>query len=239
VAEVIQRSFGIRYHPNHIWRVLQGLGWSCQKPERRARERDEETIERWKKRRWPAIKKTLALGAHLAFLDESGFMLIPLLWRTWAPRGQTPIVRHVYRRERLSVISALTVSPQRRHWGVYFSLQVRNIKGGDVASFLRFLLGHLRGQVVLVWDEALIHKDRPVRDFLTKHPGLHVERFPKYAPELNPAEHVWTQSKRRLANSSAQGISELQSMVGSELGRIQYSQHLLKSCLLATELSWP
>jgi transposase len=57
VAEVIQRSFGIRYHPNHVWRVLQGLKWSCQKPERRARERDEDSIERWKKKRWPAIKK--------------------------------------------------------------------------------------------------------------------------------------------------------------------------------------
>lgn len=57
VAEVIQRFFGIHYHPNHIWRVLRQLGWSCQKPERRARERDEEAIERWKRRRWPAIKK--------------------------------------------------------------------------------------------------------------------------------------------------------------------------------------
>jgi len=173
------------------------------------------------------------------FLDESGFMLIPLLWRTWAPRGQTPVVRHLYRRERLSVISALTISPRRRHLGLYFSLQVRNIKGGDVAIFLRFLLGHLRGPVVLVWDEALIHKGRPVQDFFAKHSRLLVERFPKYAPELNPAEHVWTQSKRRLANSSPQGIGELQTMVSSELDRIQDSQHLLKSCLSASELSWP
>jgi len=57
VAEVIQREFGIHYHPNHIWRVLTGLGWSCQKPERRARERDEAAIEDWRRKRWPAIKK--------------------------------------------------------------------------------------------------------------------------------------------------------------------------------------
>lgn len=166
-------------------------------------------------------------------------MLIPLLWRTWAPRGQTPLVRHVYRRDRLSAISALTVSPQRRHRGLYFSLQVRNFKGGDVPTFLRFLLGHLRGPVVLVWDEALIHKGRPVQDFLAKYPRLHVERFPKYAPELNPAEHVWTQSKRGLANGSPQSIEDLKRMVIDELGRIQDSQHLLRSCLLASELSWP
>lgn len=56
VAEMIGREFRIDYHPNHIWRVLMGLGWSCQKPERRARERDEATIEDWRKVRWPAIK---------------------------------------------------------------------------------------------------------------------------------------------------------------------------------------
>jgi len=73
VAQVIGREFRIDYHPNHIWRVLMGLGWSCQKPERRARERDEATIEDWRKVRWAAIKKTLARGAHLVFLDENGF----------------------------------------------------------------------------------------------------------------------------------------------------------------------
>jgi transposase len=48
VAEVIDREFRTDYHPNHVWRVLKGLGWSCQKPERRARERDEAAIEHWK-----------------------------------------------------------------------------------------------------------------------------------------------------------------------------------------------
>ena len=57
VAEVIERYFHVRYHPGHVWRILVGLGWSCQKPERRARERDEAAIERWRKRRWPHIKK--------------------------------------------------------------------------------------------------------------------------------------------------------------------------------------
>lgn len=59
VAEVIRKTLGIHYHPNHLWRVLVGLGWSCQKPERRARERNEKDIEHWKKKQWPAIKKSL------------------------------------------------------------------------------------------------------------------------------------------------------------------------------------
>jgi transposase len=57
VAEVIERRLGIAYHPNHLWRLLRGLGWSCQKPETKARERDEEAIEHWKRYQWPHIKK--------------------------------------------------------------------------------------------------------------------------------------------------------------------------------------
>jgi transposase len=57
VAEVIQRMFGVEYHVDHIGRLLHRLGWSLQKPERRARERDDAAIARWRKQDWPRIKK--------------------------------------------------------------------------------------------------------------------------------------------------------------------------------------
>ncbi len=59
VARVIQKEFGVRYHPAHVWKILRGCGWSCQKPERRARERDEAEIARWRREQWPHIKKRL------------------------------------------------------------------------------------------------------------------------------------------------------------------------------------
>lgn len=58
IAQLIQREFGVSYHRDHIGRLMESLGWSHQKPERRAVERDEEAIERWKQRDWPRIKKT-------------------------------------------------------------------------------------------------------------------------------------------------------------------------------------
>lgn len=58
VAEVIERHFGVRYTPTHVWRLLGGLGWSAQRPASRAIERDDRAIARWKKKRWPALKKT-------------------------------------------------------------------------------------------------------------------------------------------------------------------------------------
>lgn len=58
VAEVIEETFGVEYHPGHVWRILRQLGWSVQRPAGRALERDEQAIRRWKRRRWPVLKKT-------------------------------------------------------------------------------------------------------------------------------------------------------------------------------------
>lgn len=62
VAQVIRKQFRIHYHPNHVWRLLQGMGWSCQKPERRALQRDDAAIATWKRSRWPHIKKRRTTG---------------------------------------------------------------------------------------------------------------------------------------------------------------------------------
>lgn len=63
VADLIQRQTGEKFHPGHVWRVLRGLGWSCQRPIGKATQRDEAAILRWKKRRWPELKKKHASTA--------------------------------------------------------------------------------------------------------------------------------------------------------------------------------
>lgn len=57
VADLIEEECGVKHHPAHVWRILQEMGWSCQRPAKRALERDEGKIERWKKKRWPKLKK--------------------------------------------------------------------------------------------------------------------------------------------------------------------------------------
>jgi len=59
VAEVIERTFDISYHPCHVWKILGRMGWSAQKPERRAREQDETAVRRWREKEWPRIKRGL------------------------------------------------------------------------------------------------------------------------------------------------------------------------------------
>jgi len=64
VAHLIEQEFGVRYHEGHVWKILVGLGWSPQRPVGRARERNEEQIQHWKKKVWPAIKKSAPRRAH-------------------------------------------------------------------------------------------------------------------------------------------------------------------------------
>lgn len=67
IAELIQRHFGVLYHRDHVGRMMQSLGWSHQKPERRAMERNEDAIQEWKRCRWPQVKKTLRGWAPTSF----------------------------------------------------------------------------------------------------------------------------------------------------------------------------
>lgn len=63
INRVIEKRFGVKYHPGRVWHILRGMGWSAQKPERRARERDDEAIRRWREEEWPRIKRKRARRA--------------------------------------------------------------------------------------------------------------------------------------------------------------------------------
>ena len=67
VAKIIRHEFQVRYHPNALWHLLRGIGWSCQKPERRACQRDEAAIAHWRRYRWPHIKKGRSARRALGF----------------------------------------------------------------------------------------------------------------------------------------------------------------------------
>ena len=145
----------------------------------------------------------------MAFLDESGFLLIPTVRRTWAPRGKTPLLFHSYKHDRISAISAVTVSPMRRRLGLYCHFHFDNITHLEVAAFMRLLLRHLSGHIILLWDGGSIHRGPAVRQLLARNPRLHVERFPAYAPELNPDEQVWNHFKAQLANGCPLSVDQL------------------------------
>jgi putative transposase len=183
------------------------------------------------------IKKNAArLGAHIVFVDESGFMIIPPVRRTWALVGQTPILRHFYRRDRISVIGGLSISPQRHRLGLYFRMHPKNISQEEVHDFLWYLLRHLRGHVIVVWDGASIHDPKSLTALRRRYPRLHLERLPAYAPQLNPVEAAWHAAKHPLANGRPDDIYDLGRALLKSLRQARASQATLRGCVLQSEL---
>jgi len=172
----------------------------------------------------------------LAFLDESGFMLTPTVRRTWAPRGHTPLLVHCYRHDKISAISAVTVSPRRQRLGLYCHFHFTNISELEVVAFLRLLLHDLRGHIILIWDGGSIHRGAVVQRLLARHPRLQVERFPAYAPELNPDEQVWNHFKTTLANGCPMTLDELVDDLSRVARRARRSPALLRGFIRTSDL---
>lgn len=182
-------------------------------------------------------KNAARLGAHIVFADESGFLLIPTVVKTWAPRGHTPLLRHRTRRDKVSVISAVSVSPRRQRLGLYFRLYHDNLNRVRVCEFVRQLLRHLRGPLVLLLDNSTIHHGEPIETLCQRYRRLQVvDYFPGYAPDLNPDEGIWNLSKRTLANSRPDNLPELTAQVCSAIERLRHRPDLLRGCITHSEL---
>jgi transposase len=242
VARLIEQHFGRKYHPEHVRKILHTrLGWTSQKPRRKARERNDKEVARWSGDELPRIvRETFARHAHLVFLDESGFQLNPSVRRTLAPRGRTPVLLAWDRRDRISAISCITLSPVLARPGLYFELLPvnRTVHAEEVVAFLETLRRQLRGPFTVIWDRHKIHsKSLLVRAWLAEHPEVVVEDLPSYAPQLNPDEWVWSWTKYgQLANLAAWDADELRERVVDALLDLKFQPDLLTSFIHDTEL---
>jgi transposase len=237
VALLIQRHFSVRYHPEHVRSLLRRrLNWTSHKPQRRARERNDKEVERWKADEFPRIlREAYRRGAHIAFLDESGFMLQPLVRRTLAPRGQRVILRCSAKHDRISAISCVTLSPQAMRVGLYSWLHSnRTIRAEEVVEFLEYLIKKVPGPWTVVWDRSNIHgRSKVVKTWLAEHPNVVVENFPSYDPQDNPDEWVWSWSKDgKLCNLCPADIEELFDHVVDALEELKNQPTLLASFVL-------
>lgn len=166
-------------------------------------------------------------------------MLIPTRRRTWGCRGCTPIVRYNYQHDRISALAALTVAAKRARIGLYVQFRQDNFKAVQVAKFLRILLQHLRGHVILLWDGGQIHRGPAINAVRDRYPRLHLERFPGYAPELNPAEQVWNDFKRHAANSIPRNKQDIRLNLHGSTRRVRRTPGKLRSFVLASDLPSP
>jgi transposase len=173
--------------------------------------------------------------AWLVFEDESGLSQQPVVRRTWAPRGQTPVLTHVANSwKRLSVAAALAFRWDGRRTRLYFQTRPGTYTTATLLPFLHALRRHFRGQrIILLWDGLGAHTSRRMRAYVAgQRAWLTVERLPAYAPELNPVEPLWGNVKtRELANHCAPDLDALGRPLRAGLGRVRRHPTLTLSFL--------
>jgi putative transposase len=162
----------------------------------------------------------------MLFIDESGISLVPFVAKTWALRGQTPVLVHRFNWSKLSMISSVT--PRGK---VYFRLHENAIRMLHVRMFLQQILRHIRRKPVMVfWDNARPHIASIVREFAENHRRLEVHQLPPYFYEGNPDEGFWSVLKtKELANFCPRDIEELKAETKKAVNRIRRKPNMVKS----------
>jgi transposase len=171
-------------------------------------------------------------GQTIVFVDESGLSERPHRVRTWAPRGQTPVLQFHFNWKTLSVMAGIT------WWNFYFKLFPGSIKGPQIIEFLQHLMRHLRRPLLVIWDGLPAHRSALVRAFVAAQGRrLTLEWLPAYAPELNPVEHIWSYLKQHeLPNFCPRELGELSSTACAALRRMRRRPTLVTAFWKQAEL---
>jgi transposase len=227
VAGVLYEEFGVSYSKSQVSRLLKRLGWTPQVPITRAIQRDEEAVERWRVESWPALKeKARRERRDLVFVDESGFYLLPGVVKTYAPKGQTPVVHEWQTRDHLSVMGGVTDGGK-----VYSLVRPKSLDGLHCIESLVHL-GRLVGdRLLVIWDGSPIHRRAEVQEFVVEASGkIHLEPLPPYAPDLNPVEWLWKHLKEvELRNLTCLDLEQLHMELHLALGRVRQKRTLVRS----------
>lgn len=170
-----------------------------------------------------AQKKAQREGRVIVFIDESGLSERPTRVRTWAPKGQTPVIQFHFNWKQLSMIAGVSRS------NVYFRLHEGSIKSPQIVEFLKALVKQITRSLLIIWDGLKAHRSRLVRDYVDSLEGkIELAFLPPYAPDLNPVEYLWAWLKRHaLANYCPNTLAELADTARGKLKSAQRRTSLI------------
>lgn len=227
VANLIEQQFGLTVSLTTIGRYLQAWGLSAQKPVRRAYERNDATLTRWLTEEYPALaRQAKREKAMIYWGDEMGLRSDHVTGTSYAPVGQTPVIRATGQRFGCNMISAIT---NRGH--LAFMVFHGKFQSHRFVEFLRRLLKQTTRKVYLIVDGHPVHKAGPVTRFVAKHARrLCLWRLPGYCPELNPDELLNQDVKTNgLGKSRPATRAELMATVRRHLHRRQKQPQLIQN----------
>ena len=227
VRELILKKFNISLSVTSVGSLLAELNLTPQKPLQRAYQRDPEAIERWQRNTFPAIaRQAKAEGAEIYFWDESGFRADAVQGKTWALRGETPVVNRPGQRQSVSAASA--VNAKGAFW---FATYQGGLTGELFVELLKQLMHRRKKPLHLVVDGLPAHKKSVVKKYVASTEGrLSLHFLPGYAPDLNPDELVWSHAKRTgVARRPLLKGEKLQERVHGQLQEIGNDPKLVRS----------
>jgi len=227
VQALIQEKFNARLSLASVGTLLARLGLTPQKPLQRAYQRDAVAVARWQQETFPAIaRQARQEHAEIYFWDESGFRADAVQGRTWAAKGQTPVVSVPGQRQSISAASAVNSKG-----GFWFSTYKGGLNGEGFVGLLSKLMKHRRKPLHLVLDNLPAHKTAAVRTYVAGLGGkLTLHFLPGYAPDLNPDELVWRHAKRTgVARSPLRAGEQLVDRVQAQLTDIASKPALIRS----------
>lgn len=227
VAIVIKRKYGIKLSESSVGRLLRQLGLSCQKPLYRAYQQNPEAVVQWKEKVFPEIKKKAKrIGATIYFQDESGIRSDFHSGRTWAVKGQTPVIEATGARFGLNMVGAISTRGQLR-----FMVVKGSVTSEKICDFLKKLMHNAEKPVYLIWDGHPTHRSKKVKEYIASFDGkLEVFVLPSYSPELNPIEQAWNNVKGNgIGRKKIFGPDQLKAAVLGQLRKLQKLPAIVKS----------
>lgn len=233
IRTLIAEKFGIKLSLASVGRLLAQLGLSCQRPLVRAFQQNPALVERWLREEYPAIKALAKREqAEIYFGDEAGVRSDFHAGRTWAPKGQTPVVRSTGARFGMNLISAVTPKGELR-----FMVVQGKLRAGGFIEFLRRLVHGAERPIFLIVDGHPVHRAAAVKTFVASLEGkLRLFFLPPYSPELNPDEHVWNDLKNNgVGPAMILGPDDLKRKVLGHLRSLQRTPDKVRSFFQAPE----
>lgn len=228
VQQIIFKRTNKKIHTTNIMRLFRKLNLSPQKPERISSQKNRKSVKRWLREEWPKIEEhRRRWQAMLYFQDETGISLVPVLGRTWAPKGKTPKVLVMGKRGGFCVTSA--ISPAGK---LIFRIEKGKVNADKHIEFLKQILKqHPNRKIIVVEDSAPVHKAKKIKKFVEQNKKkLSIYKLPPYCPELNPTEHVWAYLKvHELKTHQAQNTQELKHLTKRKMYKIQRNKQLILS----------
>jgi transposase len=194
IQDLIQRHFGVVYHPHYIATLLKNMGFSYQKARFVSDHLSEAKRLEWRQSRWPKIlRHAKQRKALLLFGDEASFAQWGSLSYTWAPTGHQPEVPTSGKRKAYKVFGLIEYFSGR----FFYKAHAGRFNSQSYAAFLREVLSQTPQPIVVIQDGARYHTSKAMEAFFKMHEDrLTIEQLPAYSPDFNPIEHLWKKVKK-------------------------------------------